>query len=168
MSANGLEGQRLALVDLKQDAAQMGGSFVEERKSDAEGSDAMHMRMSVKTSYLTQVARSGAEGLQTVLRIVAKWLGEDPQKVVVQPNLEFADRTMDGDKLVKWMTARTLGAPLSKESIHRKLQENDMTELSYEDEIAKKRQEDEEDGLGEGGTGTGVEDGDVDNNVSGG
>lgn len=167
VSANGIEGQRLALQDLHADAGAMGGSLVEERKSDAEGADAMHMRMSVKTSYLTQIARSGAEGLQTILRTVAEWIGEDPEEVVVEPNLEFADRSMDGDQLVKWVTARTLGAPLSKESIHRKLQENDMTEMSYEEEMEKKRQEDEDDGLGDEGTGTGVEDEDqLDNQVA--
>ena len=167
VNATGLSEQRAALQDDKEEAGTMGGRLVEARKSDAESGEALHMRMSARTASITQIARTGAEGLQTVLRTIAEWIGEDPQAVTVEPNLEFADRTIDGDTLVKWMTSRTLGAPLSLESIHRKLQENDMTELTYEEEMAKKKQEDEDAGLGDGGLGTGVQNVDdgLDNNA---
>ena len=158
VSSNGLSEQRQALVDDREEAGKMGGTLVDPRKSDAESGEALHMRMAARTATVTQIARTGAEGLQSVLRTIAEWIGEDPDAVTVEPNLEFADRTIDGDTLVKWMTGRTLGAPLSKASIHRKLQEHDMTEMTLDEEMAAIEQENEDEGLGDGGTGTGVDD----------
>ena len=61
-----------------------------------------------------------------------------------------------GEELVKLITAKQLGAPLSLESIHRAMAEKGLTELSLEEEIEKIM---EEAGLELGGGGSSAEDG---------
>jgi hypothetical protein len=86
---------------------------------------------------------------------MAKWLKLNPEEVVVTPNLDFADAGLEGRTLVDWMTAKSLGLPLSLESIHRKLQEKDYTEMEFEEEMTLIEAEEPI----AGGEGTGVEEG---------
>lgn len=151
VNSNGLEEQRRAIENDKAEAGEIGGKLLDTRGGDAESGEALRIRVSARTASLTQIAQSGAEGLQTLLRIMATWIGANPNDVVVQPNLDFADDTLEGRTLVEYMTAKSLGLPLSNESIHRIMQQKDLTEMEFEEEIEKIQQEinlNEETGVG--------------------
>jgi hypothetical protein len=62
-------------------------------------------------------------------------MGANPDEVKVTPNLEFADIEMDGDTLLKYMTAKNMGAPLSLESIHGLMVEKGITKMDFKTEL---------------------------------
>ncbi len=152
--SKGLKEMRESLVNDKKEAAESGGKLLDTRAGNAESGEALRIRVGARTASLNQIALSGAEGLQTILRMIATWVGSDPAEVIVTPNLDFTDASVEGRTLVDWMTAKSLGLPWSKESMHRKLQEKDFTEMEFEDEMAAIESE----GPEPGGEGTGVED----------
>lgn len=135
--SKGLKEMRESLQNDKKEASESGGKLLDTRQGTAESGEALKIRVGARTASLNQIAMTGAEGLQTILRSIAKWLKLNPDEVVVTPNLDFADSGLEGRTLVDWMTAKSLGLPLSLESIHRKLQEKDYTELEFEEEMAK-------------------------------
>jgi len=153
VDSKGLPEMRQALENDKKEASEIGGRLLDTQGGDAESGDALRIRVSARTAALNQIALAGAEGLQSLLRTIAKWIGVDPEQVIVTPNLDFADDTLDGQTLVQYMTAKGLGAPISKRSVHRLLQEKDLTEMEFEDEMAEIANEAPEDPEG-----TGVED----------
>lgn len=152
--SKGLKEMRESLNNDKREAAESGGKLLDTRAGNAESGEALKIRVGARTASLNQIALSGAEGLQTILRLIATWCACDPEQVIVTPNLDFTDASVEGRTLVDWMAAKSLGLPLSKESIHRKLQEKDFTEMEFEDEMAAI----EDEGPEPGGEGTGVED----------
>lgn len=162
VTGTGLPEQRTALENDRKEAAEIGGKLLDTRRSGDEPADALRIRVSARTASLNQIALAGAEGLQTVLRMMAEWLGEDPEQVVVQPNQDFADDPIDGDMLSKVVAAKTAGLPISKRSLHTWMQEKDLTKLTFEEEMQEIEQEtpEEEPGDVEGQPGTGAVEGD--------
>lgn len=137
VSSDGLAEQREALQNDKMEAAEIGGKLLDSRGREAESGDALRIRVSARTASLNQIALAGAEGLKTILRIMATWVGANPEDVVVEPNQDFADDSLDGRTLVDIMTAKTMGAPLSARSVHRLMREKDMTEMEFEEEVVE-------------------------------
>ncbi len=134
VSSDGLGEQRQALENDRQLAANKAGELIDSRSKEKESGEALNKRIAAKTATLNQIALSGAEALQSILRTAAEWVGANPEEVVVTPNLDFANMEMAGRELIDLMTARSLGAPLSKESIHKLMQDKNLTEMSFEDE----------------------------------
>lgn len=66
----------------------------------------------------------------------AEWKGANPDEVTVVPNTEFADSTITGQDLLYFMQAKQMGLPISLETIHALMEQNDLTQLSYDDEMA--------------------------------
>lgn len=133
VSATGLPEMRTALENDKAAAASLAGEFVE--RNSVESGDALRRRIGARTATLTDIANASAAGLQKVLRIAAVWMGQDPEKVVVSPNLEFTDEVIDTAAIVDLMTAKNAGLPLSFESIHERLRENEYTDKTFEEEL---------------------------------
>lgn len=151
--SKGLKEMRESIQNDRKEAGEAGGKLLDTRGGEKESGEALRIRVGARTASLNQIAMTGAEGLQTILRMVAVWVNADPEKVIVTANMDFADSSVEGRTLVDWMTAKTLGLPWSKESIHRKLQEKDFTEMDYEDEMAAIEAEAPE----PGGEGIGIE-----------
>jgi len=151
--SKGLKEMRESIQNDKKEAAESGGKLLDTRGANAESGEALRIRVGARTASLNQIAMTGAEGLQTILRLIARWCACDPKQVKVTANMDFADASVEGRTLVDWMSAKALGLPWSRESIHRKLQEKDFTEMEYEDEMAAIEAEAPE----PGGEGTGVE-----------
>lgn len=137
VNSQGIPEMRKALENDRKEAAEIGGKLLDTRGGDAESGDALRIRVSARTASLNQIAKAGAEGLQSILRTIAEWVGANPDEVIVTPNLDFADDEWQGEDLVKLTTAKSLGAPISLRSIHRKMQDKDMTEMDYEEELAE-------------------------------
>jgi hypothetical protein len=86
-------------------------------------------------------ALAGAFGLQNALRHIAKWMDLDPEKVRVVPNTDFTSSELSGDNLVKIMTAKGLGAPISLQSVHDLMKEQGLTIYDFEEEVEKIEEE---------------------------
>lgn len=155
VSSEGLAEQRTSLENDKLMAANRAGQLIDLRSGQRESGAALSTRVAAQTATLTQIALTGAAGLQQILRVIAQWRGLDPEEVVVEPNLDFGDLGLTGDDLVKMITARSLGFPLSKRSLHGLAQEKGLTTLDYEEEQEEIRRENEEDLDRAPGTGAG-------------
>lgn len=142
-SSDGIPEQRTALENDYNRAMSKGGQLLDSVSRERESGDALKVRVAARTATLNQIALTGAFGLQQALRQIAKWIGADPEQVSVTPNLDFVDNTFTPDDLVKMITAKNSGAPLAYETIHLWLQDQDVTDLDFEEELAKIEEEDE-------------------------
>lgn len=131
----GLEEQRKALENDRTMAGRKGGQLLDSVSREAESGEALKVRVSARTATLNQIALAGAFGLQTILRIAARWIGANPEEVTVTPNLDFVDDELLGRTLVEYMTAKSLGAPISNKTIHLLMQNKDITEMTFEEEM---------------------------------
>lgn len=132
----GLEEQRMALENDKKVASEKGGQLMDTVGRERESGEALKTRVAARTATLNQIALTGAFGLEQILKMIARWMGVDPNQVSVTPNLDFADEGMQGKQLVDLMTAKRLGAPISLQTIHLTMQRRELTDLDFEEELA--------------------------------
>ncbi|MCK5612915.1 DUF4055 domain-containing protein [Candidatus Pacearchaeota archaeon] len=131
----GISEMREALENDKSEASQRGGQLLDAVSRQKESGDALRIRVTARTATLNQIAKTGAFGLETSLKQVAKWIGANPDDVKVVANTDFVDDELPGKTLVEYMTAKSLGAPMSLESVHKLMQEKGLTELDFEEEL---------------------------------
>lgn len=137
VSADGLAEQRQAIENDRREAGDMSTNMLDVGSNDEQSGDALRIRMAAATATLTSIAKTGAGALADILRTAAEWVGANPNEVVVEPNLDFADDQLSAQELVQYMTAKQLGAPISLKSIHRIMKKRDLTEMEFEDEVAE-------------------------------
>lgn len=137
VNSDGLAEQRQALENDRSVAAELGGKLLDNRGGNVESGEALRIRVSARTATLTQIVMAAAEGVQEVLRQAAVWVGANPDEVTVTPNLDFVDDDFKGSTLVEFMSARSMGAPISLRSIHDMLREKNLTRLEFEAEMAQ-------------------------------
>ncbi len=135
VDSTGLSEMREALQNDNNRASQKGGQMLDSVSRERESGDALKIRVAARTATLNQVALAGAFGLQQSLRIIARWVGANDQEVIVTPNLDFTDEALEGKTLVEYMTAKSLGAPFSLESIHDIMRDRDLTSKTFEEEV---------------------------------
>ena len=83
---------------LKNDCIALGVDLINQ---GVESGVALETRSSIKTASLKTLVTTGAEGLQRLLRILAQWVGDNPEDVKVIPNTEFSDKTYTAEELEK-------------------------------------------------------------------
>ena len=142
VGAHGLAEQRQSLQNDMLLASHKAGHLIDTRSREKESGDALRTRVSSQTATLNQIALTGAAGLQNLLRTVAEWHNADPQEVVVTPNLDFANEGLNSRTLIELMTAKTMGAPISTETIHNLMKNRGLTELDFKEEMSKLKDED--------------------------
>lgn len=135
VNSQGLPEQRMSLENDLKRADVEAGKLLDSSSDDLQSGVALQTKLGARTATLNQIAITGAAGLEKILKIAAEWVGANPNEVKVIPNLEFSDFNITGRDLVDWMTARTMGAPISKKSIHNKLVSVGLTKLDYETEL---------------------------------
>lgn len=141
VESQGLSEERLAIQNDKAEAQLKAGQMVNNTKGSQESGEALRTRIGARTASLVQLAKTGAYGLETILKICARWMGEDPSLVKVEPNLDFSKAQFSGQNLVQTMAARNLGAPVSLETIHEYLADQGLTKLTFEEEMKKIKDE---------------------------
>lgn len=134
VSSAGLSEQRNCLDNDKKRATVKSGQLISTFNAKEESGKALTTRIAAQTATLNQIAHAGAEGLQKALRKVAMWIGANPEEVVVKPNVQFADLELNAQEIVYLMTARSMGAPISLETIHALMAERDITKFDYDKE----------------------------------
>lgn len=122
--------------DIRQ-AEVMSGSLTDTRSNDKESGDAMGQRMAAESCKLVNIAQNAAAGLQALLRILATWLGENPDEVVVTANTEFSNKPLLPADLLQLQQFKTAGGPISDESIHMNVTRSGLSDMTYEDEQGK-------------------------------
>lgn len=137
----GIPEMRQAIENDRRAAGEQGGRLLDNLGKEAEAAEALRIRVAARTATLNSVALTAAAGLQEILRKAALWVGADPAEVIVQPHLEFTDNTIDGRSLVDIMTAKAMGLPLSRRSVHQQMRLRGMTERTFEEELAEIEQE---------------------------
>lgn len=137
VNSQGLSEQRTALENDRKRCEARSGQLIDAAKGDKESGAALKTRVGAQTATLNQIAKTAALALELLLKQCAEWMGADPEKVKVTPNLEFADYQMAGQDLGNLMTAKRNGAPLSMESIHRLAVQGNLTNLDYQTEMDK-------------------------------
>ena len=136
VSSSGLSEQRLSIEADKDLAEHLTGSLSSNASSAKESGEALQIRLSEQTAMLRQIAAAGANGLQSSLRQIARWMDLPEDEVKVEPNVQFGAINGIGADLLELQEAKNAGAPISLESIHRTLQDRGLTEMGFEDEIA--------------------------------
>jgi len=143
INRDGLSEQRVALQNDHTRLREMGSRLLEPRSGTAESGEALKVRVAAQTSTLLQIAMTAAAGLESILKICAKWVGADPEQVKVIPNLDFAETKARPADLRDLLDARERGAPLSLESIHQWAKQNGFTDAEFEAEVAQIKTEQE-------------------------
>lgn len=136
-NSSGLPEQRQALENDRMEAKEIAGQMLDTTSRAKESGEALKVRVAAQTVTLKQMALTGAEGLQKMLRIIAVWAGADPAKVNVFPNVEFIESGMTPAEFLDIQSAREKGLPLSDESVHDLLVENELTDKKFAAEMAK-------------------------------
>jgi len=135
VNSQGLPEQRQSLENDYNRAIRKSGQLIDATSRAKESGDALRIRVAAQTATLPQIAKTGAAGLQTILRDLADWYGYNPDEVKVRPNLEFSEADLNGQTLVQMVTAKGLGAKLSDSSIHMWMQDQGFTKRTYEEEL---------------------------------
>lgn len=137
VSADGLGEQRSALENDYLRAAQMGSQLLSVSGKAAESGEALGIRVAARTATLNQIALTGAYGLERLLRMVAVWTGANPEEVEVIPNTDFVKDVFNPDDLLKFVSAKNAGAPISNETIHAWMRKKEVTNIDFDEEIEK-------------------------------
>lgn len=134
--SSGISDLKDAIENDHKRAAQLGAQLLTERGNEAEAAGALGIRVASRTATLTTIANAGAGAMQRILRHAATWVGANPDEVSVQPNLDFAENVANAQDSVYLMTAKNMGMPYAKRSIHGWLARNNFTEMAYEEELS--------------------------------
>jgi len=144
VNSNGLSEQKEALINLETRASSMGAQTLDSTSRSRESGDSLRIRVAARTADMNQIAETGATGLEQILKICAKWMGENPEEVKVQANKEFGEMPLTGQTMVEIATARNLGWPISAKSMHDLSRKRRMTTKTFEEEQAEAEKEDKE------------------------
>jgi len=106
-----------------------------QRGAAVESGDALRIRVAAQTASLTSVAKAAAAGLQEALRMSARWLGENPDDVIVEPNLDFADDPIEAQELEQLLSYKQRGGIISYRTLSEIKQRRDITQRNMEEEI---------------------------------
>lgn len=135
VSSLGLPEMRMAIENDKKTGAQKAGQLLDTTSRSKESGDALKVRIAAQTATLVHIALSGAAGLERILRLGAEWMGLNPEEVSVVPNLDFADDELVGKEIVDWLTAKSLGGPVSQKTIHSLMRRHEITDMTLEEEL---------------------------------
>jgi hypothetical protein len=88
--------------------------------------------LNVKTASLKTLAKTGAEGLQRLLRIGADWLEAVADEVVITANTSFSDTQYTADDILKFSVMVQSGS-MSKEAFHSILKKQELETVEFDD-----------------------------------
>lgn len=134
VSGAGIPEMRQALENAYSRCENKAGKLIA-RGDSVESGESLKTRLTAQTATLNQIALTGAFALQKSLRLIAKWIGADEEQVVVKPNLEFADFRNTGDDLVKLVTSKQLGYPISYQSMYEYGLDHGYVKIPYDTQI---------------------------------
>lgn len=136
VSSDGLTEQREALDNDRNHASELGANLLASSKgAQKEAEETLKIRVAARTASITSIVQAGAEGLQTILRKIAVWIGADENKVKVIPNMDFVPDVFLPKELMDFTAAKNSGAPIAWKSIHGWMVRKGVTELDFKGEL---------------------------------
>lgn len=123
-------------------AQQLGSRLLETGARADESGVARGMRIAANTASLTDVAKTGAMVLERVLRMCAAWIGANPAEVEVEANTDFSTDRITAQDFATLVVSGSAGLPLSRRSRHEWLVRNELTTMTYEEELAAMAEDD--------------------------
>ncbi|WP_116654413.1 DUF4055 domain-containing protein [Pelagibacterium sediminicola] len=117
----GLSAQQKAIEDAKADAVMFGAQILTNRSNAAESGEAKRVRLDSQHSTLKGIAMTSAAGLERALKNAAIWIGANPDKVKVAPNLDFFENELSAQDVTA-LVAAWQSAAFSKRTLHWNLQ----------------------------------------------
>jgi hypothetical protein len=137
LSGKGLPEMRQSVADAKSLARERSGEIVDQSSRGRESGNSLEQRISVRTATLHSIAQHGAEGLQKLLKIMAKWVGMEDKEIAaikVTANTVFAKPTFSGIELEALTKAKMNGgAIIPYAGIHAYLVARGFTTQSFEE-----------------------------------
>lgn len=135
-SGVGITAHKEAISDEREVAAAAGARIFDTQERGAESGDALRIRARASTATLTSVALSSAAALERILRDCAVFVGQDPEDIVVTPNLDFLDSDMTPADATSLVGTWQNGA-LSYETVYENLQRGGIAsqERTAEEEL---------------------------------
>ncbi len=144
VSSGGLPEMRLSLENDYKRAETKAGQLIA-NNSGVESSVTLRTRIESQTATLNQIAITGANALEKILKTCAEWMGLNPSEVSVQPNLEFtSDYEATGLDLMNLKTFQIQGGPISDRSLHAVMKDRGITKMEYDDELKEIEKEQNE------------------------
>jgi len=131
----GLDAQQRAIQNSLDRAIIFGANLLADTGKTAESGEAIKLRLGNQTSTLKTIAMTSAAGLERALRNLATWVGEDPEKVVVTPNLDFFDHTLSPQEILAIVSGWQSGA-FSKQTMFDRFKKGELVpaERTFEEE----------------------------------
>lgn len=140
VGADGLQAQKDAIDADKAMAAELTSRLFDSTGTSYQSGEALRIRVSAKTATLRTIALTGAEALRQALVLMARWMGvaeSEIEKIVVEPNTDFADTSAASRTALELQQAKTMGFPISQKSLHRFAAQQGLTVLTFEEEQAE-------------------------------
>jgi hypothetical protein len=130
----GIAAHRLAIQDERQNAVAAGVRLFDTQKQ-AESGEALRLRAAAQTATLTTIAQASAAALERALRMAAIFVGQNPDEIVVKPNLTFVDTKMTSKEAVDLVSVWQSGG-ISKLTLYENLQKGEIAsaERTFEEE----------------------------------
>lgn len=141
VNSQGLPEQRLALEADRKLAQSKGGELVNTASTGVESNEALQTRIASRTVTLNHIALTGARGLETILKMAARWTGVDDTKIVVTPNMDFNKKVLSPDDLKTLSEVKLLGVPITKKALHAASGEAGLPIGTFEEDVAEVAQE---------------------------
>ncbi|WP_297576049.1 DUF4055 domain-containing protein [uncultured Deefgea sp.] len=142
VNSSGLSEQREALKNDRTRAEKRAGRLISDDVGVNTSGESLRVRITAQSATLKGIAMTASSAVQYLFREAAKWIGVDPLAVIITPNQEFIDVSVDIAALAPFMNSvKEGGLPLSLETIHKYLKARGMTDLTFDDELAKIQQE---------------------------
>ena len=144
IDSSGLPEMREAMQSDLRQCAKKAGELLADNSRARESGDALEQRIGTKSASLTQIATTCAEGVQNILRMIAKWLGHpdsEIEKIIIKPNLEFTNKAFDPQDLKALVESKMLGGPLTLKSIHEWNVRRGYTNLTWDELLSETQEE---------------------------
>ncbi len=121
-SCSGIEAHREAKAELRRQAIMAGARMLEQEDRAQESGEARRLRFASETANLMSVAMTSCGLLEAALKHAARYIGQNPDDVVVTPPSDLLDHTMGADEaeaLVRVWQAGAIGYDTLYENLRR-------------------------------------------------
>lgn len=109
-SGPGIQAQ-LDVIQKNYDRAVMfGAQLLSDQGRSQESGEAKRLRLDSQHATLKGVAMTAAAGLEKALKNLAVWMRADPDKVIVEPNLDFFDHELSAQEIMALVSGWQAGA----------------------------------------------------------
>lgn len=115
------------------------GMLLEGSSTGYESGEAIRRKQAMRQVTVKSVIINAAEGMEKALRMLARMKGKSDteiENITFSPNIDFNEPIMTGAELRELITSKTLGAPLSEQTLHDLMRRRQITEMSYVEERA--------------------------------